>query len=445
MRVTRTAQSSIFEMFSEHEYGIQLKRLSEMLDQHPQLVDIVAGDLVDSSLNATGRMGLSAESTLRCLLLKQQFGFSYEKLAFHLSDSMTFRTFARLGTLMPSRSGLQTVIRRIKPETLEQAHQVLTKILLNQGVIDLEKLRVDSTVVASNIVSPSDSQLLNDAVRIISRLMAKSREKTGAKFRFTDKRKAAKSLAFRIFNAKKVIKDELYPELLRISAVVLQQADRGLQCIGELAPPSATKDKWLREIAHYRGLLARVMDQTERRVIRGETVPSSEKIVSIFEPHTDVIVKGFRDVQYGHKINLSTETRGFITALAIESGNPSDKALFLPILDYHQSRLGRLPKSVVADGGYATKANVSAGRELGIKRVVFHKPVGVSLTAMGVKQKTYDALRHFRAGVEGNISEFKRAFGAAKAKWKGHDGFKAYVWASALSYNLVRLARFNPG
>lgn len=82
---------------------------------------------------------------------------------------------------------------------------------------------------------------------------------------------------------------------------------------------------------------------------------------------------------------------------------------------------------------------------MGLKQVVFHKPVGVSLTDMGVKSKTFEALRHFRAGIEGNISEFKRAFTAAKAKWKGHDGFKAFVWASALTYNLVRLARLSPG
>jgi len=187
-----------------------------------------------------------------------------------------------------------------------------------------------------------------------------------------------------------------------------------------------------------------VIEQTERRVIQGERVPSSDKIVSLFEPHTDIIVKVFRDVQYGHKINLSTEVRGFITALTIEEGNPSDKALFLPVLDYHRCVLGKRPRSVVADGGYASQANVAAGRAMGLKHVVFHKPVGVSLTAMGVKSKTFTALRRFRAGIEGNISELKRAFGATKATWKGHDGFRAFVWASALSYNLVRLARFGP-
>lgn len=445
MRETRYAYASIFEHYSNHEYGTRLRKLSEVLDRHPEILDLVATDLIDASLSAVGRTGLSAESILRCLLLKQQRGFSYEQLAFHLSDSETYRTFTRLpGHLSPSRSCLQSTIRSIKPQTLERAHQLLTKSLLDTGMASLDKLRIDSTVVASHIAPPSDSQLLNDGVRVISRLLAKSKTETGLKVRFTDKRKAAKSLAFRIFNAKKATKDELYPEMLKIARLALKQADRGRQQVIEGAAASASCQKWLDALAHYRNLTSRVIEQTERRVICGEQVTSAEKIVSLFEPHTDIIVKGFRDVQYGHKINLSSEVNGFITALTIEEGNPCDKTLFLPVLDYHRSALGKLPRSVVADGGYASQANVAAGRAMGLKHVVFHKPVGVSLTAMGVKSKTFNALRHFRAGIEGNISELKRAFGATKAKWKGHDGFKAFVWAAALSYNLVRLARLTP-
>lgn len=264
------------------------------------------------------------------------------------------------------------------------------------------------------------------------------------KVRFTDKRKAAKSLTFRIFNAKRAAKKELYPELLKTARQVLKQADRGQQQVIEGGNGSAAQEKWLGTLAHYRDLTSRVIEQTERRVIQGEKVPSSEKVVSLFESHTDIIVKGFRNVQYGHKINLSSETGGFITALTIEEGNPGDKTLFVSVLDYHQNVLGKLPRYVVADGGYASQANVVAGRAMGLKHVVFHKPVGVLLTAMGVKSKTFNALRHFRAGFEGNVSELKRAFGATKAKWKGHDGFKALVWASALTYNLVRLARHGP-
>lgn len=445
MRETRNAQASIFEHYSNHEYGIKLRKLSEVLDRHPEILSLVAADLIGTSVSAVGRIGLSAESVLRCLLLKQQRGFSYEQLAFHLSDSVTYRTFTRLPAhLSPSRSCLQSTIRSIKPETLRLAHQVLTRNLLDTGMASLDKLRIDSTVVASHIAPPSDSRLLNDGVRVISRLLAKSKTETSLNIRFIDKRKAAKSLAFRIFNAKKATKDELYPDLLKIARQVVKQADRGQQQVIEDAVVSVSCQKWLDTLAHYRDLTLRVIEQTERRIIQGERVPSADQIVSLFESHTDIIVKGFRDVQYGHKINLSSEVGGFIAALTIEEGNPRDSELFLPVLDYHRSVFGKLPRSVVADGGYASQANVTAGRAMGLKHVVFHKPVGVSLTAMGVKSKTFNALRHFRAGIEGNISELKRAFGATKAKWKGHDGFKAFVWASVQSYNLVRLARLGP-
>jgi IS5 family transposase len=178
MRETRNAQASIFEHYSNHEYGVRLRKLSEVLDRHPEIMDLVAADLIDASVSAVGRTGLSAESVLRCLVLRQQLGFSYEQLAFHLSDSVTYRTFTRLPAhLSPSRSCLQSTIRSIKPETLEQAHQVLTRNLMHQGVISMDKLRIDSTVVASHIAPPSDSQLLNDGVRVISRLLAKAKPK----------------------------------------------------------------------------------------------------------------------------------------------------------------------------------------------------------------------------------------------------------------------------
>jgi IS5 family transposase len=446
MRETRVAQASIFENYSEHELGVRLKSLSDLLDWHPETLMLIAKDLVDESASNVGRCGLSVESIFRCLLLKQQLRVSYEQLSFHLSDSMTYRSFTRLTPdSMPSRSGLQSTIRRIKPETLEAIHEILSQNWLEQGVLSMEKLRIDSTVVASNIAPPCDSHLLNDGIRVLSRLLTRSKDTTGIKIRFTDQRRSSKSLSFQIFNAKNAEKERLYPDLLKLSRLVLKQVDRGLQSVRSGAGESDQKENWVLAMEHYRDLMQQVIDQTKRRVIDKESVHSSEKLVSLFEPHTDIIVKGFRDVQYGHKINLSSERRGFITYLSIEKGNPSDKDLFLPVLDYHQSTLKGLPNSVVADGGYASQANVTEGRGKGIKRVVFNKRVGLTNQAMGVKQKTFDQLRHFRAGIEGNISELKRAFGASKATWKGHDGFKAFVWSAVISYNLTRLARLQSG
>ena len=446
MRDIRLAQISIFENYSEHELGVRLKSLSDLLDLHPEILTLVAKDLVDESASNVGRCGLSVESIFRCLLLKQQLRISYEQLSFHLSDSMTYRSFTRLiHDSMPSRSGLQSTIRRIKPETLEAIHEILSQNWLEQGILSMEKLRIDSTVVASNIAPPSDSHLLNDGIRVLSRLLAKSKDSTGVKIRFTDQRESSKSLSFQIFNAKKAEKERLYPDLLKRARTVLKQVDRGLQSVRLGAGKSDQKEKWVLALEHYRDLMQQVIDQTQRRVIDKESVHSSEKLVSLFEPHTDIIVKGFRDVQYGHKINLSSERRGFITYLSIKEGNPSDKDLFLPVLEYHQSTLKALPNSVVADGGYASQVNVTEGRGKGIKHVVFNKRVGLTNQSMGVKQKTFDRLRHFRAGIEGNISELKRAFGASKATWKGHDGFKAFVWSAVISYNLTRLARLQSG
>ena len=446
MRVTRIAQRSIFEFYSEHDIGVQLRKLANILDEHPEILAVLEQDLVDKSLKPVGCSGLTVETIFRCLLLKQQLGLSYERLAFHLSDSMTFRTFARMPDhLNPKKSCLQSTIRKIKPDTLETVHNMLSVDWLEKRKISLERLRIDSTVVSSNIAPPSDSQMLDDGVRVLSRLLAKSRDETGTKIRFTDKRKASRSLAFQIFNAKKAQKDALYPELLQLVRVVMKQVERGLFQVRAEGVVSLSRQQWINDLEHYRDLTLRVVEQTVRRVINKESVPSAEKIVSIFEEHTDIIVKGFRDIKYGHKINLASEKRGFITHLSIENGNPADSDMFLPILQAHHENLGRLPKSVVCDGSYASQDNVSTGRALGIQHVVFHKRAGISYLAMGVKRKTFVRLRNFRAGIEGNISELKRVFGAGKAKWKGHDGFKAFVWSSVISYNLVRLARFQSG
>ena len=113
------------------------------------------------------------------------------------------------------------------------------------------------------------------------------------------------------------------------------------------------------------------------------------------------------------------------------------------VLDACRSNYNVLPGVAVADGCYVSQENVSKAEELGMKRNIFSKPVGLTLGDMGVKKKTFDTLRNFRTGVEGNISEFKRAFGASKATWKGHDAFKAFVWSSALTYNLIRMVRFS--
>jgi len=446
MRETRNAQASIFDYYSEHELGQRFKQLSELLDEYPRILTLVAQDFDKADVTRSGACGLSIESIFRCAVLKQITGLSYQKLAFHLSDSPTYRAFVRLRSRQsPGKSALQAAVRRVQPRTLQQIHALLVSDWIDQGALSLQALRIDSTVVASNIAPPRDSQLLDDGVRVLSRLMANSRKVTGVRIRFVDQRKPSKSLAFRIFHAKKPEKEALYPQLLNRVQVTLRQTGKAIEKVRLQAIDGTRARLWIQEIEHYRTLLLKVIDQTQRRVFNGESVPASEKIVSLFEPHTDIIVKSLRDVQYGHKINLATERHGFVTYLNIEEGNPADANLYRPVLEACRKDYQVTPHSVVADGCYASQVNVRSARALGAKRTVFNKPAGLGLHDMGVKQKTFDALRDFRAGVEGNISELKRAFGLTRATWKGYDGFLAYVWSSVLSYNLVRRIRFSSG
>lgn len=444
MREPRTAQTSIFDFYSQHEFSHFLKNLSHLLDNHPEILELLEEDLLSRDVNATGRKGMSAESIFRCMLLKQITRVNYEMLAFHLADSSTYRAFARLGRdCRPSKSALSGNIRRLRPATLEAVFKLLCSKAYQQGVIDIDVLRLDSSVVKSNIAAPLDSALLNDGIRVLSRYFAKCGDRIGVKLRFKDYRKASRSLSAKIFYAKKAEKYALYEQLIPLAKKVIEQSEKAVERVKQECSEKELSQNWIEEVVHFRALLEAVIDQTERRVFKEETVPASEKIVSLFEPHTDIIIKGYRDIEYGHKINLSTDKSGLITAFKIETGNPCDTECFLPLVNAHQTLYDALPKTTVADGGYASQANIAAGNELGIKRVVFHKKKGIKTSAMGVKQKTLEKLKNFRAGIEGNISELKRAFGASKALWKGEDGFKSFVWSSVISYNLTRMVRLD--
>ena len=158
-------------------------------------------------------------------------------------------------------------------------------------------------------------------------------------------------------------------------------------------------DVWLLEVAHYAPLIRQVIEQTQRRVFQGEKVPATEKIFSLFEEHTDIIVKGSRDIQYGHKLNLSTGRSGLILDVVIEAGNPADSDRLLPMLNRHIDNYGKAPRQMAADGGYASTENLREAKALEVKDVVFHKKRGLKVEAMAKSPWVYRKLRNFRAGI----------------------------------------------
>ena len=442
MRQERTVQATIFEVFAQHEIGCELKAMSQWLDGQRRLIGLVAGDLRRQGVRQTGRRGLPAESVLRCALLKQQRQLSYEELAFHLEDSASFRAFARLPLAWtPKKSVLHHTIGAIRAETWEAVNQALLVSAKQDRLESGATVRLDSTVSAAPMHEPSDSTLLSDAVRVISRLLHRAEALPGApSIRWRDRRRLAKKRARAIeYSRGRDIKRQLYRDLIaatEASRAELQAIAAGL---AETTEPAVLR--WRAELDHYLSLIARVISQTQRRVFDGEAVPAGEKLVSLFEPHADIILKGGRQVQYGHKLNLAAGRSGLILDVVIEDGNPADRERFLPMLDRHIARTGAAPRQTAADGGYASRANLTAAKDRGVIDVAFHKKCGIAVADMVKSPWVYRRLRNLRAGIEAAISWFKRAYGGARCTWRGLDHFRAYIWSAVVAHNLVLFAR----
>ncbi len=446
MREKRTVQSSIFEHYAEHEIGRELKAMSDWLDQNIDLLDWVAADVKQRNVEETGRKGLSIESVLRCAILKQYRQLSYEDLVFCLMDSTSCQTFARLTMgWSPKKAALQSCISAISDVTWEQINQRLLQSAHKAKKERGEMLRIDSTVTDSLIHVPSDSTLLWDSVRVLVRLL-KQAEELAEGITLIDyhnhqrvAKKRTRAICYTRGQDKKAV---LYRDLIEVTRKNLGYMEDACKKLLAVVPFKPTAcELWQMQFDHYKPLILKVIDQAERRIFQGDKVPSTEKIVSIFEEHTDIIVKGSRDVQYGHKLNLSTGRSGLILDVVIEEGNPADSDRFLPMLDRHIENYGKAPRQMAADGGYASIENLREAKSLKVEDVVFHKKRGLKVEEMAKSPWVYRKLRNFRAGIEAGISCMKRAYGLGRCTWKGLAHFRAYVWSSVVAHNLTLFGR----
>jgi IS5 family transposase len=432
-------QEPLMQGFIEHEHGWELEAMSEILDEMAAVLERVEADLIADRDEENGRPGMSAEQVLRALMIKQMNGYSYEELSFHLADSTCYRTFCRLGAFekTPSRSTLQENIKRLRAETLEAINHALISYAKEEGVEDGSRVRGDCTVVASNIHHPMDSWLLWDTVRVGARLLERAGE-YGVEF--TNHRRRAKRRWREIGNARtREGRASLYRDLLVVTEETLRDAEKAIcELEGWEDDEALELSAQLQETV----MLGRqVISQTRRRVLDGQSVPSLEKVVSIFEPHTDIIVKGGREVEYGHKVCLMSGASSLVLDCVVLEGNPADSTMAEPMIERHQEILGEVPDEAAFDGAFASQANVRKLKKLGVKDVAFSKRCGLRVSDMVRSTWVYKRLRNFRAGIEGVISFLKRCFGLGKCLWRGFESFKAYVWGSILSANLLMLAR----
>lgn len=446
MRRKRDPQRNLLHLLARNKVARELEAISRVLDDNPGILDLVFRDLVTYQRTDTGRGGMTAEQVLRCALLKQYRELTYEELAFHLEDSMAFRSFARLDMgQYPCGSTLQENIKAIAAETWEAVNRALLEYAGRQKVETGRAVRLDSTVVETHIHHPSDSTLLLDGIRVITRLLQAGKDLNPTPgYTFVDHQRAAKKRGLQILNARKdQVRLKAYRELLSLARRVEGYARQAIVelkgFVGADLEETIAAHQILEQLERTVSLLKRVLDQTERRVIRGEQVPGGEKVVSFFECHTDVIVKGRRDTQYGHKIFLSGGRSGLILDCVITRGNPNDAVMFPDLLTRQEAIYGRPPLKTAADGGFASLDNLRLAKGQGVKDVMFAKKRGLGILDMVRSLWVYKKLRNFRAGIEANISRLKRTFGLDRCNWQGWPGFRQYVWSAVVSYNVLVL------
>jgi IS5 family transposase len=449
MRQKRNRQRSIFEVIGQHPGPKELEQMSLVLDANPEIEDLAFADLTQGKRTDTGRKGMTAEQVLRASILKHIHNLTYDDLEYWLADSNSLRAFTRLSMgQCPGTSTLQKNIKSLREETWLAIHQFIISYADDEKLEKGRKIRLDSTVVESNIHAPSDSALLWDGVRVVTRYLFE-----GCKFSprpryvFSDHRRVMKKRLFTIQNAKKKkVREAAYKDMLSYAYKASIYGESAYSALydyeGGVDPLDVFKARNLAErIADVINLLNKVIDQTERRVLKGESVPASEKVVSLFETHTDIIVKGNRKVEYGHKLFLTGGASNLIIDCMIKRGNPADSECFKELLDRQVDYYGRHPRQTTADGGFASKDNLKYAKENCVKDAVFSKKRGLSINNMAKSNWVFKKLKRFRAGIEANISTLKRAYGLTRCNWTGWDGFKQYVWSAIVSYNLLVIAR----
>jgi len=451
MRRKTIAQRSLFDqaidvLVSLLKPNKQLKVMDAIITENPEIVKAVHADLTET-LQRTGRHGISAERVLRTALLKQLKGYTYRELSDQIHGSVPFRWFTRFySDEIPHFTALQKSIKAIREDTWRTINELLVNYAKGTEIEKGRDLRVDTTVIETNIIYPVDARLLWDSVRVLTRLMQTARAfMPEGNVNFAKRTRRSKKLCYGIVMAKgphaHTRRAKLYRVLLKVTREVVGMADVcHAQLLMSAHPESCSVSTAL---AHYGKLAARVIDQCERRVLNGEKVPSAEKIVSLFEVHTDIIKRGksHTPAEYGHKVLFTTGKSGLITHYEIFRGNPSDNTMLPEVLATHHLQYGNAPTSLAGDRRFFSAANEHKAYGSGVKQVCISKPGYRSKARRAFEREPwFRALKRFRAGIEGIISTLMRSFGLRRCLWKGWESFRSYVGLGVVTFNLRKIA-----
>ena len=433
-----------------------LQQISTFLDAQGAVLTLVHRDLTKHLKHKRrGRNGLSAEQVLRTFVLMRLKNWDYRELAERIADGYTLRQFTRFDCApVPRHDAFNRSFVKLKAGTLRRINEALVQAAVQMGLEHVTALRLDTTVVETAIRYPRDSGLLWDTVRVLRRLVDSLTElvpRAGKGFPRRTRRAKRRMQEIGRMRARAQRRRALtrkYRDLIRVTTEVIEKAEavaakaRTATVAGLL--DAITVQALCEEVHRFAGLGRRVIDQSVRRVFRGETVPAEEKLYSIFETHTDMIKRGkvYKPVEFGHKVLLVESRIGLITDYRILDGNPIDSDQLLPAVDRHLKRFGTPPNVLAGDRGFHHTADCATLRRRGVKLVAIPQRGGKKT----IEQERFEHSRPFkraqafRAGVEGRISVLCRGRGMRRCLWAGRERFELFIGAAVLANNLMVIA-----
>ncbi len=423
----------------------ELHIIYQILEQRLDIIKLAKPCFPNLKNKKIGRTGMTLEQAVRCAIYLKINRLTYRELSLHTADSKICIVFTNMDYGQNfSHQTLQEVIAKITPKILKKIIISIGEIAIDLKVDKGEKLRTDSTAIKSNIHHPTNCSLLWDCVRVSCRILK------NVKAIFSDlkvsiySKKTAKKLNYQIVNTKvKERRIPLFKKMLRIQKKFINQV---IAAIEQLQAVSFTDEKLEKERKKYLYELTELLPKMEviydvayRREILDKKVPVADKLFSIFEDHTDCIVKGQRDTIFGHKVNFTTGKSGIIFDTIIEKGNPSDVKFYSKTLDNVKKNYSLVPRDFATDGGYASIENMTDAQNRNILNIVFTKTKD-NLQNQTTSKKMETMLKKWRSGIEANISNFKRGLNVGRVTWKGYQAFETYILWSVIAYNLKMLA-----
>jgi IS5 family transposase len=406
-----------------------------------------------------GRKGTPAEVALRMLALKHMRNWSFDTLEREVRANLVYRIFTRVGAeKVPDAKTLARIEAALGPEVFQQVHGRIIGIAREKRAVEGRKMRLDTTVTETNIHYPTDSSLLLDGVRVLTRTMKRLVEIGGkAGERVRDRMKSVGRRVMEIARVtrtkgQKQTKEKLqasYKRLLHTTGQVVAQAKRIAEEIAKGIQKSRKLVEQLRleslqaELERMIPLVKQVMHQTKARVF-GNDLHVADKLVSLFETATQIIRKGksSKPTEFGRLVKIQEAENQVITHYEVCQGRPADSTLLLKSVEVHQQQFGQAPEMLAADAGFYSDANEKAVRQMGVKRVAIpNRSTKSPERRLLQKKRWFRKAQAWRTGCEGRISVLKRRHGLNRCRYRGDDGMKRWVGLAVIADNLINIGR----